>query len=167
MPKRVPERCRPDSIAEFRAAARERFRDGLSAARVGRRTAAVYLWGYAAEMTLKAAYFQVIGFAPTRPITIADLRGGAANAPRLGFRWAGNNLHHVESWAQLLAMTRASNPAWAYPRPSFGNEVVMRARRLQRLWSEILRYHKNVAYRFEVDQVRAAAEWLLLNAVRL
>jgi len=32
------------------------------------------------------------------------------------------------------------------------------------LWSEALRYHKNVAYVYEMNQVREAAEWLLVNS---
>ena len=38
----------PDTIAEFLASAQERFRDGVTLAERGRRTAAIYLWGYAA-----------------------------------------------------------------------------------------------------------------------
>ena len=50
MPKPLLSRLQPDSIAEFRAAARQRFLDGEVAAANDRRTVAVYLWGYAAEM---------------------------------------------------------------------------------------------------------------------
>ena len=41
----------------------------------------------------------------------------------------------------------------------------VRGRRcLGQVWSEGLRYHKNLAYEFEVTQVRESAEWLLVNA---
>jgi hypothetical protein len=166
MPRSLLDRCRPDSIYEFREAARQRLQDGRELAEEGRRTGAIYLWGYAAEMTLKAAYCNVLGFAATRAITMADLRGAAANAPRLGFVWVGN-LHHVESWAQLLVSTRTATPGLAYPNPAFGTEVVLRARRLQRLWSEFLRYHKNVAYIYEVNQVREVGEWFHLHSANL
>jgi hypothetical protein len=166
MPKKLLQRCRPDSIAEFRFAAHQRFRDGLALAPEGRRTAAIYLWGYAAEMMLKAAYFKLIGFPPTQNITKADLRGAVSNAGRLGFAWIGN-WHSLDSWAQLLVSTRASATAWAYPDPSFGNHVLARSRQVQRLWSEVLRYHKNVAYPHEVDTVKAATEWLFLHSSQL
>lgn len=133
---------------------------------VGRRTAAIDLWGYAAEMTLKAAYFELLGFPPSQVISMADLRGAAANAPRLGFAWTGN-LHNLEAWAELLVATPASTPGRAYTPPGFGNEVLARSRFLQRLWSESLRYHRNVAYFYEVNQVKAATEWLLLNGPQL
>jgi hypothetical protein len=167
MPRRLLDRCRPDSIFEFSCAAQQRFQDGLSLAPAGRRTAAIYLWGYAAEMTLKAAYFRLIGFPLAQAITIADLRAARVNALLLGFQWAGNNLHHLESWAQLIVSTRAATPGWAYLVAGFGNEVLARSRTLQPLWSETLRYHKNVAYPYEVGQARTAAEWLLLNASQL
>jgi hypothetical protein len=163
MPKRLLDRRKPDCISEFRAAARWRFQDGVSLAGAGRRTATIYLWGYAAEMLLKAAYFHAIGFSATRPITPADLRGAVANAPRLGFSWAGN-LHSLESWARLLVTTRASIPGLAYAVRGFANQVVIRCRQLQRLWSEILRYHQNVAYLYEVKQAREVANWLLVHS---
>jgi hypothetical protein len=69
MPRRLPDRLQPDSIAGFRAAARQRSLDAIALQAAGRRTAAVYLWGYVAEMILKAAFFEVSGFAEDQPIT--------------------------------------------------------------------------------------------------
>jgi hypothetical protein len=74
MPVELPQRCNPDSIAEFRRAAKQRYFDGLELATNNRRTAAIYLWGYTAEMLLKAAYFELIGFAEMKPIQLADLQ---------------------------------------------------------------------------------------------
>jgi hypothetical protein len=85
MPRRLLDRCNPDSIQEYRAAARERFHDGLAMAGRGRRTGAIYLWGYAAEMFLKAAYFSVIGTPETRSLTWgADLRPAILRGRGLG-----------------------------------------------------------------------------------
>ena len=61
MPKRLLARCRPDCIDEFRQAAESRFNDGLQLAAQGRRLGAIYLWGYGAEMAVKAAYFSFVG----------------------------------------------------------------------------------------------------------
>ncbi len=88
MPRSLLERRQPDSIREFRGAAIERRIDGNEAAKAGRRTAAIYLWGYSAEMTLKAAYFSVIGFEQTRAITLGDLQA----AKDLGRRSSGQPL---------------------------------------------------------------------------
>lgn len=163
MPKLLPQRCSPDSIREFRLAAEERFQDGLCMAAAGRRTAAVYVWGYAVEMTLKAAYFQTLGFLLNQTIALSHLHGAKANAPALGVVWQGNNLHSIESWAELLVATRATQPGWAYANPAFAGWVVGRARSLGGLWRETLRYRKNVAYAFEVVRAKNAAEWFLLN----
>src|SRR6202008_2021190 len=70
MPRRLIDRCQPDSIREFRASARQRYEDGLALAGAGNRTAAIYLWGYVAEMTLKAAYFSLFGLAEHDAITV-------------------------------------------------------------------------------------------------
>jgi hypothetical protein len=166
MPKRLLERCRPDSVAEFQAAARQRLRDGLSLAAQGRRTAAIYLWGYAAEMTLKAAYFRVIGFPWSQQISLKDLHAAKVKAGGLGITWAGN-FHDLRAWADLLVATRNATPVLGYPNAGFGNRVLGSAAQLQRLWSEVLRYHKNIAYRHELRQVREAVEWLLVNASNL
>ena len=44
--------------------------DGLALVGAENRTAAIYLWGYAAEMTLKAAYFALFGLAEEEVITV-------------------------------------------------------------------------------------------------
>jgi hypothetical protein len=82
MPSRLLERCNPDSIREFRAASQRRYDDGLALAAQGRRTAAIYLWGYAAEMTLKAAYFSFIGHPEAATITWGGHLLPAINAGR-------------------------------------------------------------------------------------
>ena len=61
MPRRLVDRCQADSIREFRASARQRYEDGLALAGAGKGTAAIYLWGYASEMTLKAADCMLAG----------------------------------------------------------------------------------------------------------
>jgi hypothetical protein len=147
MPRRLPDRCRPDSIGEFRAAAAHRFQDGIALATAGRRTAAIYVWGYAAEMTLKAGYFTVMGFPDAQVIVMADLRAAAASAPGLGLAaWpAPYRFHDLSLWAELLVATRRRRPGMAYPSRRFGDQVVARSQRAQRLWRENLRYHKNHA----------------------
>ena len=62
MPRRLPDRFQPDSIAGFRAAARQRALDAIALQAAGRLSGAIYFWGYVAEITLKAAFFEVSGF---------------------------------------------------------------------------------------------------------
>jgi hypothetical protein len=164
MPRRLLDRCHPDSIREFRASARQRFDDALTLMAAGRRTGAIYLWGYSAEMVLKASYFTLSGLAETDPITWHGHIQPAINRGRaLGINWpnAGQG-HNVRAWADLLVTARAQSPATAYSQ-AFGLEVQRRGQRIRELWRETLRYHKNIAYDFEVRQVRESVEWLLVN----
>ncbi len=162
MPKLLLDRCRLDSISGFREAARTRFVDGTAAAELGRRTAAIYLWGYAAEMTIKAAYFAATGFEDGRAITIGDLRDAVNSRLASTIDWSGQGrLHHVPAWAELLVELRASDPKLVYADPKFGGEIVGMGRRFRRVWSETLRYHENVAYEHEVRRIRDAADWFL------
>lgn len=119
MPRRLLARCHPDSIREFRAAARERYTDGLELAGRGRRTGAIYLWGYAAEMTLKAAYFSLLGSAEAEELDWGrHLRPAIQRGRGLGIPWPGRGEgHNVRAWAELLVRARLVPPATAYPVP--------------------------------------------------
>jgi hypothetical protein len=167
MPRRLIDRCQPDSIREFRASARQRYDDGLALAGAGNRTAAIYLWGYATEMTLKAAYFSLFGLAETDVITVHGHIRPAINRGRtapLSIAWPNQGAgHNVLAWAELLVGVRALAPATAYG-PAFAAQVQGCGQRIWQLWRETLRYHKNRAYLYEVRQVREATEWLLANS---
>jgi hypothetical protein len=164
MPKRLPDRWRPECIREFRLSARERFDAGVALAAAGRRTGAIYLWGYCAEMLLKAAYFSVIGVAPDTLIdwklSILPAIERAKKQFQIGWPSKGQG-HNIRAWAELLVAERV-DLGTAYPVP-FGLAVQRQGQRIGQLWSETLRYHSNVAYLYEVAQIREATEWLLVN----
>lgn len=165
MPKRLQVRLKPDTIEQFRLAAYSRFEEGMVLAANDKRTAAIYLWGYVAEMLIKAAYFEFIGHDPAAPITWQSELRPAIDRGRVNFRiapWPNNGAgHHVANWGQLLVLERAArNP---YP-SHFGLQVQQHSLRIGEIWSEILRYRKNTAYPFEVDQVRQAVDWFMMNS---
>jgi hypothetical protein len=168
VPRRLLDRCQSDSIREFRAAARQRFDDALALSAARRRTAAIYLWGYAAEMIVKAAYFSFIGLGEADTITWpAHLRPAIDKGRSLGIFWPRRGEgHNVRAWAELLIAERASTLAAAYPSP-FDTAVQVYGQRIEYGWNEILRYHKNYAYLYEVRNVREAAEWFLVNSPEL
>jgi hypothetical protein len=66
----------PETVGSFLAAADQRFKDAEALEAAGRRLGAVYLYGYAAEMLIKSAYFRVVrsasGLPMAAPITHAD-----------------------------------------------------------------------------------------------
>src|SRR5437879_6141475 len=102
MPMRLLKRChQDDSIREYRAAARQRFDDALAMAGRGRHTGAIYLWGYTAEMTLKAAYFSLIGLAETALISWkVHLQPAINRGKSMGISWSTQEPgHDVRSWA--------------------------------------------------------------------
>ena len=150
----------------FRAAARVRYAEGLVLADAGHSGGAVYLWGYAGEMILKAAYFRAIGFTPGRPILPVDLRAAKAGAPELGVTWVGN-WHDVQAWAGVLVRVRSRQPTGAYRNPACGLRVGRTGIRLGRVWREALRYHTNTPYPHEIRDVREAAGWLVEHSLRL
>ncbi|HVA47790.1 MAG TPA: hypothetical protein VNH11_15585 [Pirellulales bacterium] len=168
MPKPILGRLRPNSVEEFRAAALVRYVEAERLANAGYGTGAIYLWGYAAEMTLKAAYFSLVGFGLRQSIGIADLRVAVERtAPAVGLQWpAAGKLHKVEYWARLLAADRRSYGA-SYADPQFEQSMISRARCVYDRWRETLRYHKNRAYEHEVRQVYAATRWLLDHSLVL
>lgn len=170
MPRRLLTRCQPDSIREFRVSAGRRYDDGLTAAAGGRGLAAIYLWGYCAEMLLKAAYFSLVGVGEVTSLQLSvHIKPAIQRGRGLGIAWPpGGQGHNVRAWAELLILERANhpNPAMAYP-VDFGAQVQANGQRISQLWNETLRYHKNKPYSYEVAQVRAAAEWLIVNSALL
>ena len=169
MPRRLLERTHPDSIREFQAAARERYNDALAMAGCGRRTGAMYLWGYTAEMVIKAAYFSLIGIAETHPLSWSVELRGAINRGRTQFHIAWppkGEGHNVRAWAELLIAARAISTTTAYS-TRLALDVQSHGQRIGQLWTETLRYRKNFAYIFEMRQVRQAAEWFLVNSSQL
>jgi hypothetical protein len=163
MPKRLLDRRQVECIREFRATARERFNDGLSLAAAGRRTGAIYIWGYSVEMLIKAAYFSVIGYADVASITWpADLTPAIQRGRNMGIAWPPKGAgHNIVAWAELLVSERVSL-GLAYSQ-QFALDVQTHSNRVWQHWRETLRYHKNNAYMHEMNQVRLAAEWFLVN----
>lgn len=117
MPKPILGRLRPNSVEEFRAAALVRYAEAERLANAAHGTGAVYLWGYAGEMTLKAAYFSLLGFGPRQAIGLVDLRVAVdRTAPALGLLWpVAGKFHNVEYWARLLTgSTAIRNQLWEF-----------------------------------------------------
>jgi hypothetical protein len=84
-----------------------------------------------------------------------------------GVVWPGpNQFHNVRAWAELLVATRGTDPDSAHP-PAFAAEITARGLRLQLVWRETLRYHKNLAYGYELEQVRGSAGWFLTHVPEL
>ncbi len=134
----------------------------------GRGLVAIYLWGYAAEMTLKAAYFsRVKQFGDSAKITMRDINTEIDSGRKHGIHWPNRGQgHNVRAWAESLVAARrhGSTPVYTL---RFASMVQANALLVSRLWSETLRYRVNVPYAHEIRQVQSAANWFLLNYERL
>ena len=122
------------------------------------------MWGYCAEMTLKAAYFSIT-MGEFDLIEWSPHIQGAINHGKTthGITWPNPGKgHNVRAWAELLVAERATIAGKVYP-ADVGRQIQVSGQRVGLLWSETLRYHKNVAYMHEVTQVRLSTEWLLAN----
>ncbi len=153
------------SIRDFRKAARLRFHEARRAVEAGDLLIGIYLAGYAAEMILKATYFQIAGWKPTDAITLQDLQTAKADAMTLGIAWKGRNLHDVTQWAELLIQKRKVQGT-PYSK-ELASSLVGQVARLYSNWRETLRYHGNRPRVAEVVVTLEAVEWLLINASRL
>lgn len=167
MPKLLVARFAADSIAQFRIAAQMRYREAHSLAGLGHGTAAIYLWGYTAEMVIKAAWFTLIGMPDTRPIGFADLAAAVSLAKGYGIVWPlPGKYHAVFHWGQLVVQHRMALGK-TYHSAKFGVRVIEHSRQIYDCWREVLRYKKNRAYPFEVAAVAESTNWLLVNALAL
>jgi hypothetical protein len=162
VPRLLTQRLQPDSIAQFRVSARIRHEDASQLARSNRGLAAIYLWGYTVEMTVKAAWFALLGYPEHRSIVRSDLEAAKVKAKSYGIGWSGN-FHDLEAWAQLLIQHRAASNR-PYSVHHFDKILLDHSRRVYHRWRESLRYKRNVPYRFEVEAVAESAEWFLTNS---
>jgi hypothetical protein len=155
-----PRRLGPDTVPALERAAGQRSADADVLSSAGRDLAAIYLYGYATEMRIKAAYFRTLfGATGLDPRTTIDLaaRGHAVNEFRTLGLAARPGPHDIPGWAQLLVAKRFGL-GMRYP-PNLEREVNRQAGRIGGRWSEILRYRANRPYRHEIRAVREAAGW--------
>ena len=126
MPKLLPDRLAVDSCGEFLAAAENRYEEGLTLFEVGHRAAGIYLWGYSAEMLLKAAVFRALGSSLRDEIRKDDLEAARNLARQNNINWRGN-YHFLPGWAELLLWVRAHVPGARYRTVSFGSTMQFHA----------------------------------------
>jgi len=166
LPALIVDRFTDDSIAQFRASACIRNEDAKILADSGRGAAAIYLWGYVAEMILKAACFTLLGYRKTQPISMHDLRSAHKLATDIHrIQWSGS-FHDLSRWAQLL-IQHSIKLGRGHPDSDFSKDVIEHSERIYERWREIMRYKKNRAYPAETGAVARSTEWLLTNSLRL
>src|SRR6516165_311227 len=117
----LAERLSPDTVARLERAAQHRYATAevLRTQTQPRRLAALYLYGYSAEMWLCAAYFRSAGFRPNDPIDRDTRHRRMAQARQLrltsGEFLMNSDPHPLVGWARFLKWQRTSSPALAAP----------------------------------------------------
>ena len=114
MRKKLVERAGEDTLGKLEAAALSRIREAEALYTAGQRLGAVYLYGYVIEISLKAAYYRVIGLIPATLIQKKLHRRPAEDAienmKTLPAHPHGGPLpgHHFVGWARLIEQERAT-----------------------------------------------------------
>ncbi len=147
-----------ETLQETELAAEQRLREGEALWRAGRFGAAVYLFGYAAEMLLKNAYFRYRGSPSTMAISFGLLGTAKAHAMALGVAADPETYHSLRFWAALLRAERARTNR---PMPGgLDQPFVQRSRRLYQNWWIAMRYRADRVSAREVQIAFDDVTWL-------
>jgi hypothetical protein len=161
----------PDTINRLERAAQHRYESANILWKEKRRLAALYLYGYTAEICLATAYFRSAGFSPNAEIdrVTRNLRMAQARLLEMpsGEKLMPSDPHPILGWARFLE----------YQRNLVGNltatdrqrlrEAINKAAFIYRYWRPELRY-KVVNIEDELlGKVQKAAKWLFDNQSQL
>jgi hypothetical protein len=154
----------PDTISRLARAAERRCSEADWLAEGKHRLAAIYFFGYVAEIVLGTAYFKMRGYKSTDPILRGDL-DRTLKLARSRSRMP-EKTHPVDGWALLLIEEKAQLYPPAYEKRM---ERLLRDRALliSENWSPKFRYRAIEIGEDQVTPVRNAAHWLLENSHRL
>lgn len=150
-----------DALEDLRSlelAAERRFYDALelATAPAGCESSAIYLFGYAAEIILKVACFNLDGASLG---TRTDRhRKSLANLPTYKSS-CGSNHHCLVGWLEVLLELRRKRglPTTA----QYRRELRRRVKTLSGEWSESIRYRSLPATRVELSRVYNTLSWLM------
>ena len=173
MPRAATLAARPHTVGRFRLAAWGRYREGNQLAiaagqqnNPALRHGAIYLFGYVAELVLKAAYFRLRPANALGTIAIPDMHNARNRATsHFHVHWPGTNLHFLPGWANLLVHERhLLGQPYA---PPFATSLVAQVNRLTLLWTESIRYYYSRPVLAEVGVAHTAARWLVSHLPHL
>jgi hypothetical protein len=152
------QRLQPESRQRLLRAAGARLADGDVLWQQGHRAGAIYLWGYAAEIWLKTAFFRHVGLGLTQPVTTSQMRQYLAQFGIWGSAPRWSNLHDVVAWSRSLISLRQS-----LGRPMgvvMASQLSACSLRIADAWSETIRYHGNQAWPNEAVAFRRDVAWI-------
>ena len=167
----LAERLSPDTVAKIERAADQRFLTAELLRTHKRRLAALYFYGYSAEMWLSAAYFRSAGFGPHKPIDRDTRHRRMASARQLrsasGAVLMNSDPHLLVGWARYLERQRSASGALAAAAAERLKEAVNQAITIYNYWRPELRYKVVDITEAQLAVVRGAVTWLKDNHNRL
>jgi hypothetical protein len=166
----LAQRLSADSPAKLERAAQNRFDTAEILRGKERRLAAVYLYGYCAEMCLSSAYFRSAGFTAIMPIDRDTRNRRMAQARRQrganGEFLMNSDPHPIMGWAQFLYWHRLIPGTMTAQQDQCLKEAIKKATLLYQNWRPELRYKVVEITDSQVADVRHAADWILKNQRR-
>jgi len=154
----------PDTVSRLERAAERRCAEADWLSEGKHHLAALYFYGYVAEIVLGLTYFRMIGYNAKEPI-LRDALNKTLKLTR-SRSLMSDKAHPVDGWALLLIEERARLYPPAYERRM---ERLLRDRALviSENWSPKLRCRAIEIGEDQVTPVRESAHWLLENSQRL
>ena len=166
----LADRLAPDTVSQLERAAALRHDDGLALLHAKHGLAAVYLFGYSAEMCLAAAYFRAAGFAAKRAIDRDELRRHMTRARNLqdadGKPLMNSDPHPLVGWARFLRWQRTASKISAVNLRRV-DDAICNAELLYKHWRPELRYKVVEVTTPQLAEVSMASTWFLKQRGRL
>lgn len=166
----LAERLASDTVARLERAALQRFTTA-EFLRTSRRLAALYLYGYTAEICLSAAYYRRAGFNPNAPIDRDTRQRRMAQARQLrttaGEPLMTSDPHPLVGWARFLEWQRLASGDLPAEDAQRLREAIHKAIAIYNYWRPELRYKTLEITENQLDEVRRAARWLIDNQAKL
>ena len=152
-----------ETLQEMELALEQKLREGESLLVRGHSGAAIYLMGYAVEMTLKTAYFRYRGASPADPMP--PMFAPAVHFARVRFPGIASpggppfrHYHDILFWGRLLrAVHRADMRNWP---PEFDSQYLNAIRLLGRMWFVEMRYKPDLADAVQARIIQVKARWM-------
>jgi hypothetical protein len=170
-PVPLAERLSPDTIAKLERAAQHRFATAEILRNQERRLAALYMYGYCAEICLSAAYYRSSGLSRHTPIDRDTRQRRMAQARQL--RTAGgeplmnSDPHPIVGWARFLEWQRLLAGDLTQQDEQRLREGINKATLIYGYWRPELRYKTIEITDRQLQEVQRAAKWLIDNQEQL
>lgn len=161
----LAERLSPDTVAKLESAGLHRFESAEKLRIHARRLAALYFYGYSAEMWLAAAYFRSAGFRPHDPIDPDTRHRRMGQARQL--RLMNGDPHPLVGWARFLQWQRSAAGRLAESDAQMLQAAVNKTIEIYHYWRPELRYKVVEITDAQLTTVRRAVTWLRDNQSNL